>query len=426
MLALTSSPISCSSSSAQSSAADDAGVADVQLDGGPGVQPVDALSDTYVSAFYASQSLFYEAFDPSQGLGPLYTKTACSDCHAQSARGPGAATKMVVVDSDGATPASDQTSLLPFGNTEHPLTVATIPGVRTPILPPFSGAIDGGVMTGPVSIRVSTRLGPPLFGRGYIEAIEDSEIQSMASQQASRSDGIHGRVNSVVFASQPNPDSTFDSYKTGDTVIGRFGLKSRIATLDEFAADALQNDIGITSPMRPTEFTNPDGVTDDLKPGVDTTASEMNTRAMYARLLAIPPRSTSPQTTQGESWFVNCSCSVCHAESLHTRSDYPIPQLANIDAFIYSDLLLHDMGDGLADSVTGGNEGQAGPRDWRTLPLIGLRFSQSYLHDGRASNIQDAILAHSSSGSEANGAVACFSKLSSLFQQQLITFVESL
>ena len=413
----------CSSSSS-ASAPSDGGAGEASLDGGPGAAPIDGLSSDYVSAFYAGEAAFEQHLQPSDGLGPLYTKSACSDCHSGSERGPGSATKMAVVEGDGLTPLDDQ-SLLPFGNTEHPLVVTAIPGAHTPIMPPFQGNMneaDGGT----VSIRVTTRVGPPVFGRGYMEAIADSEIERMESAQATRSDAIHGRANHLTFVSQPNPTPTFDSHNTGDMVIGRFGLKARIATLDEFAADALQGDMGITSPMRPTEFANPDDITDDLKPGVDISADSMNARGMYVRLLAIPPRITTSNGNLGKSWFNNCNCNVCHVPSLHTRSDYPIPQLANVDAPVFTDMLIHDMGDGLSDSVAGQNEGQAGPRDWRTLPLIGLRFNSSYLHDGRAATIRDAIVAHDSPGSEAMKSAQCFETISPTLQQELLDYLSGL
>src|SRR5262249_52943988 len=160
-----------------------------------------------------------------------------------------------------------------------------------------------------------------------------------------------------------------------------------IATLDEFTADALQGDMGITSPLRPIEFANPDGLTDDLKPGVDVTAESVNARATYMRLIAIPRRTGLADAAK--ELFDEVKCSACHVPSLKTRADYPLPLLAGIDAPIFTDLLLHDMGDELADGMV---DGEAASRDWRTSPLIGLRFNKTFLHDGRAHSIEEAIL----------------------------------
>src|SRR6185503_11387239 len=109
--------------------------------------------------------------------------------------------------------------------------------------------------------------------------ILDSEIQRVANEQAARSDAIKGRVNHVTYASEANTDKTYHSHVKGDAVIGRFGLKARVATLDDFAADAFQGDMGITSPLRPNEFQNPDALTDDDKPGPDVDYASVNSRA---------------------------------------------------------------------------------------------------------------------------------------------------
>jgi len=110
---------------------------------------------------------------------------------------------------------------------------------------------------------------------------------------------------------------------------------------------------------------------------------------------------------------------------LHTEADYPIAQLRDIDAPIYTDLLIHDMGDALSDSLADG-DGLAGPRGWRTAPLIGLQFSREFLHDGRATTLRDAVLGHDGNGSEAHASVQLFSNLPDADQTALINFVDSL
>jgi CxxC motif-containing protein (DUF1111 family) len=372
--------------------------------------PVNGLPADWVSKFNQGDNLFEIVLRDADGLGPLYTRQFCGACHddEDGLRGPGFAQKMSVVEADGLTPAADQSELA-FGHTIHPFVTA---GATTPIVAPADP-----------DVRVTTRLGPSVLGRGYLEAVEDSEIQRVAAAQAARTDAIHGTINQVVYASQPNPDPTFNAHQPGDLVIGRFGLKARLATLDEFVADALQNDIGITSPLRPTEFANPDGLTDDLKPGIDATADDVNLRADYVRTIAIPWRATPDPN--GQALFEQALCSVCHVPTLHTQPDYPIPPLADIDAPIYTDLLLHDMGDGLSDSLAVG-DGLAGPRTWRTAPLIGMRFAREFLHDGRVTTLLDAVMAHDSNGSEAHGSVQLFSNLSSADQTALLNFVGSL
>ena len=182
--------------------------------------------------------------------------------------------------------------------------------------------------------------------------------------------------------------------------------------------------MGLTSPLRPSELPNPDGLLDDQKLGVDSSADSVNERAMYLRLLAIPERVALDPT--GAALFAEVECAECHVPALHTRADYPVAALADIDAPIYSDLLIHDMGEDLADGMADGVDGSAKSRDLRSAPLIGVRFNHVFLHDGRADSVSEAISMHEGSGSEANHAVAQFLALPSEKQQKLIEFVTSL
>lgn len=387
--------------------------------GDPSDVPIDGVTHDEVVLFNEGDALFDLHLREADGLGPLYTQTSCGACHEGAARGPGLVQKMAVVEADGVTPAPapDQSSKLPYGATVHPLLAA---GAKTPITPPPNDP----------SIKVSIRIGPPLLGRGYMEAILDSEIERVAAEQASRSDGIHGRVNRVTYASEENPDKRFHQHKKGDNVIGRFGLKARIATLDDFVADAFQGDMGITSPLRPSEIANPDNLTDDIKPGVDVGIDSVNKRALYIRYIAIPrrPAASDPAAIRGRTLFDQAKCQVCHTPSMKTRPDYPIALLSNIDAPIFADLLLHDMGTALADGTPSGTDGDgsATSRTWRTSPLIGLRFLRTYLHDGRAKTIHDAILMHDGPGSEASESAKAYASMNGADQQSLLAYVSAL
>jgi CxxC motif-containing protein (DUF1111 family) len=373
--------------------------------------PIDGIAADFLANFNDGDLLFSTPLREADGLGPLYTRSACSSCHENAERGPGSVQKMSIVEDDGVTPADDQSELA-YGHTVHPLTAG---GGKTPILPP----------TGDPNVKVTVRFGPPVLGRGYMEAVSDDEIERVEAEQASRDDGIHGQINWVTYASDPNEDTRFQTYQQGDTLIGRFGLKARVAAVDDFTADAFQGDMGITSPLRPTEFKNPDGLTDDAKPGIDVTFDSVNLRALYVRLLAIPARKTDDA---GAALFDAALCSACHVPSLHTRADYPIAELADVDAPIYTDLLLHRMGDELADGLPAdpGVDGQADSFHWRTAPLIGLRFDKMYLHDGRALSIADAILQHRGTNSEANPSIDAFDALDANDQQSLVAFVSGL
>jgi CxxC motif-containing protein (DUF1111 family) len=367
--------------------------------------PLATATADQTRAFNQGDATFDIVYLAPDGLGPNYVRSSCSSCHQSAGKGPGSVQKMALVDADGVTPLGDQ-SALSWGHTVRPYVAG---GATTPLLPPANDA----------RVKLSLRLGVPVFGRGYLDAIDDAEIERVEAEQAQRADAIHGRINRVTFASVANPDTRYHHHYQGETnLVGRFGLKARIATIDDFVADAAQGDMSITSPMRPDELPNPDGKTDDAKPGVDITIDAVNQMADYMRMLAIPAR--TPPAGDGAALFAQVGCATCHVPSLHTRADYPIAQLANIDAPIFSDLLLHDMGNALADGLT---DGSARSQDWRTAPLIGLRHFHAFLHDGRAPTVEAAILAHDG---EAAAAAAAYRGLSDADRAALLAYVSSL
>lgn len=364
-------------------------------------------------AFRNGDAAFGLAFRAADGLGPLFIRTNCEACHAQGARGPGLVQKMAIVGADGL-PAADQ-SALPFGHTARPFFTAD---GMAPLVPPESGWGAGQ------SLKVTSRLPPAILGRGYIEAILDSEIERVEHEQSQRVDAIHGRINRVTFRSTMSADLAFNSFTEGQTgLIGRFGLKARQPSLDDFTADAFQGDMGMTSPLRPTELANPDGLADDDKPGLDVDLDKINLVANYMRLVEIPRRDPAFASEKARGAFDRALCSACHVPTLRTASSYPIPQLAGIDAPIYSDLLLHDLGGGYSDGLT---DESATASEWKTAPLIGLRFMKTFLHDGRAHSVEEAIVGHAGAGSQASESVQRFQALSPDDRSALVAFVESL
>jgi CxxC motif-containing protein (DUF1111 family) len=370
--------------------------------------PLHGASADQVERFKQGDALFDFVFREPDGLGPLYIRAACASCHEGAARGPGAVQKMSAVEPDGVTPAPDQSSL-PWGHTARPYLAA---GAQTPIAPP----------DGEPTVKLSRRLGPPVFGRGYIEAIDDAEIERVEAAQAAQGGPVSGRINRVTFHSQANPDQPFHDHVEGEAgVIGRFGFKARVATLDDFTADAYQGDMGVTSPLRPVELPNPDGLADDAKLGADVALDTVNAVADYMRLLEMPDREQDPGP--GLDLFARAGCAACHAPSLKTRADYPIPELAGIDAPVFTDLLLHDLGDDLADGLA---DESATSREWKTAPLIGIRHLTAYLHDGRAPTVEQAILLHDAPGSEAAASVEAFRAMPYEDRAALIDFVHSL
>jgi CxxC motif-containing protein (DUF1111 family) len=228
----------------------------------------------------------------------------------------------------------------------------------------------------------------------------------------------------VVYRSTESADPEFHQFVLGQTnLIGRFGLKARQPTLDDFTADALAGDMGITSPQRPGELPNPGALDDDAKPGQDVAVDVVRKITEYVRLIEIPARDPAPDTPKARALFEQTLCSACHTPSLRTRSDYPIAQLAGIAAPVFTDMLLHAMGADLADGLV---DESAGSDEWRTAPLIGLRFQRSFLHDGRALDLESAILMHDGPGSQASESVARFRALTSAEQAALLAFVGSL
>lgn len=375
---------------------------------GPTDAPIEGLSEAWLARYEEGYDAFAYIFRNSGGLGPTYINSACVACHAGAERGPGVVTKMVVMDD--LVPAADQ-SALPWGHTERPRVAG---GGQTPILAP----------DGVPGLLVTERVGPAMYGRGYLEAIDDAEIERVEAEQADAG-VVSGRINRVAW-SVVGADSPFHAYDVGDTeLIGRFGHKARIVTLDEFAADALQGDMAITSPLRPTELPNPDNRDDDSRPGVDTTLETVNQMADFTRLLALPARPVGIEAGEGAAAvgaarFTEVGCADCHVPSLRTRADHPIEPLADIDAAVFTDLLLHDLGPLMADGQV---EGVALSSEWRTAPLIGLSHHVTFLHDGRADTIAEAIAAH---GGEAEPAVEAFDALPTDEQAAVEAFVLAL
>jgi CxxC motif-containing protein (DUF1111 family) len=304
---------------------------------------------------------------------------------------------------------------MPYGNTVRPLsTDALVPPMTAPADPPGPGQ----------QLKLTVRMPASVLGRGYIEAVDDAEIIRQESEQAARGDAIHGRINRVVYRSTESADLDFHRFVLGQTgLIGRFGLKARQPTLDDFTADALNGDMGITSPQRPSEPANAAEVTDDGKPGQDATVDVVRIISTYLRLVEIPARDPAPDTARARALFDQALCSACHTPSLRTRADYPIAQLAGIAAPVFTDLLVHGMGPDLADGV---QDESAGSDEWRTAPLIGLRFQRTFLHDGRALTLEDAVLMHDGPGSQASESVARFRGLTDAERTALLGFVGSL
>lgn len=350
----------------------------------PGL-PLLGATDAELKQFRDGDALFETTVRESDGLGPLYVRDACAACHQGDGRGPGFVNKFITSETSSA-----ERTPFPFGTSERPFVAA--------------GATQALLLPTGAGFRSVRRLPPAVFGRGYIEAIRVSELERVAKTAESRTGVVRGRANRL---------------KNG--AMGRFGLKARIATLEDFTADALNGDMGMTTPQRPDEPRGPEGLLDDARPGIDFDASRVARLSEYVRLLEIPTR--QPDTAGGAELFARVGCATCHVPSLRTETDYPVAALADIDAPVYSDLLLHDMGESRSD---GQREERALPSEFRTAPLIGLRFLPTLLHDGGARTVADAIELHAVPGSEGREAAQAYRALTAEERSRLLKFVESL
>jgi len=283
------------------------------------------------------------------------------------------------------------------------------------------------------------RIPTPTMGSGLIEAIPDSAIlANMTANAAAKSQlGVSGHANSIQGGTV--------NLSANDGTITRFGWKAQNKSLLMFSGEAYNVEMGISNqlfPQKRDETANCQGGnaipndTDNFPaPGTTIAAtavlSDIEAFANFMRMLApASPAAPTASTQSGQAVFTDIGCAFCHTPSMKTGSAVatgssraPSPALSNKQVNLYSDLLVHHMGNGLADGVT---QGAAGPDEFRTAPLWGLGERVYFLHDGRTSNLVQAIGEHAGSGSEANKIVANFGALDAQQQQDLLNFLRSL
>lgn len=271
------------------------------------------------------------------------------------------------------------------------------------------------VFTGSVPSNYSARIAPQLVGLGLLEAINESDIENLADPDDLDSDGISGRMRLV---SDP---------QTSQTRLGRFGWKASQASVKHQVAAALNSDIGVMTSVRPV----PDcGVaqSDCSPPGSELDDEYLNKLSAYVSLLGVGARRNldDPVTLQGEGLFNSAGCNACHSDTFQTSVFHPHAELRDQTIHPYTDLLLHDMGPGLADTLV---DADVASSEWRTPPLWGIGLTagvsggEAYLHDGRARTLQEAILWH---GGEAETVKQAFVAMSAADQNALIAFLQSL
>ncbi|MDX1433377.1 MAG: di-heme oxidoredictase family protein, partial [Gammaproteobacteria bacterium] len=271
---------------------------------------------------------------------------------------------------------------------------------------------------------LSPRVAPPMIGLGLLEAIAPEDIVARADADDADGDGISGRANRVW------------SNARQQVMLGRFGWKAGKASIADQSADAFAGDVGISSALAPDAWgdcteaqaecrAGPHGDDDE---GVEIGAEAMHKVVFYSSHLAVPERRNvaDPNVLRGKALFYRSGCIACHTPKHATRSDWPEESLAGQLIWPYTDLLLHDMGEGLAD---GRPEGDASGREWRTAPLWGIGLTETvnghsyFLHDGRARNLLEAVLWH---GGEAQAARDAVQAMRADDRQALLDFLESL
>jgi CxxC motif-containing protein (DUF1111 family) len=392
--------------------------------GPPVGTPLPGLTGFELNLYNIGTLPFDVNWPPSLGLGPVFTAAGCRGCHSGSGGGGFSTFKITLfgtLNPDG--------SFNPLANEGGPLLQ---PQTDAPLIANGTCVLRGETLPGDANI-ISKRQVPALFGSGLIDAIPDATIEANASFEASDPTsqvlGIHGV-----------PNMTADL--NGVLRPGRFGFKAQLPTLLQQVAGAFQHDVGFTSPINPNEDL-PQG--NPIPPNCQAAATEPNdigghiTLEIFQVLEFVAPLAPAPPTatTQaGQAVFSSIGCANCHIPSLQTGANFAVPltltssgtvassetsaALSSQNANLYSDLLLHDMGSGLADAVA---QGQASGSQWRTTPLWGLSRRTSFLHDGRTQNLNTAILNH---GGEAAAAVSNYSALSATDQANLQAFLNSL
>jgi CxxC motif-containing protein (DUF1111 family) len=436
-----------------------------QDDPGPRSGPADA-GGFYPTLNANEQALFNQALqrfqeidsvsggisgEPGSGLGPTFNGNSCAQCHAQPAVGgssPGVASPQNPIPN----PQVALAILDGASNTVPSFITTTGPVREARFVKTSSGAADGGVhdlytiqgrgdaigctlaqpdfadalSTNNVIFRIPT----PLFGLGLVEATPDASLQASLASTASARAALKIK-------------GTFNT-SGNDGTITRFGWKAQNKSLLMFVGEAYNVEQGVSNELFPNERSavagcvfngSPEDATNILNPNANSpnfnttigTASEMSSDlvnfAIFSRLSAPPKPGPSTASTQnGSALFVSIGCSLCHTPTL-TTGQSPYTGMSNVAYSPYSDFALHDMGTGLADGIKQGN---AEVNQFRTAPLWGLGQRLFFMHDGRTSDLIQAIQAHSSPGSEADAVIHKFNGLKASQVQDLLNFLRSL
>jgi CxxC motif-containing protein (DUF1111 family) len=430
-------------------------------------QPVPNLSFEERSLFSLGNALFRRIWvtapastKSSDGLGPVFNARACQRCHLKDGRGhtpvdaEDSAVSMVLklsvaprTKEEEKLITSGREAIIPeptYGSQLHDRAIpgftaegrmevnylevmVELPGPEIAKLrTPFYKAVN--LTLGPLyeNTLLSPRVAPPMIGLGLLEAILEKDILANADPEDRDGNGISGKPNQVW------------SLEHQVVTLGRFGWKAGQPSLAEQNAAAMAGDIGISNPLHSDpwgdctssqiECRNAAHGTDGRLGSIEASAEIMDLILFYSRTLAVPARrhANDPDVLRGKRVFYDTGCINCHIPKFATRKDFQVDALAGQLIWPYTDLLLHDMGKGLADNRP---EGQANGQEWRTPPLWGIGHTGTvnehtqFLHDGRARNLTEAILWH---GGEAQAARDRFAEMTKEDRHYLLTFLNSL
>jgi CxxC motif-containing protein (DUF1111 family) len=394
----------------------------------------------------------------SDGLGPLYNARACQDCHLKDGRGhppetpddsrvsmflrlsvPGGPVPGNIADwiatspdptyggqlQDLAAPGHAAEGRMDITWTETPVTLAD--GTVVSLRAPTYAFADPAYGPPAADIMLSPRVAPQMIGLGLLEAIPAADILAREDPMDADGDGISGRAQIVP------------SVEFGVPMLGRFGLKAGASTVREQSAGAFSGDMGLSTPLHPDPWgdctpaqtpcqTAPHGQEAGLRDGLEVDGESLDLVTFYSRNLGVPERRgvDSPQVLRGKEVFYSLNCTGCHTPKHVTHRLDGQPEQSFQLIWPYTDLLLHDMGPGLAD---GRPEGRASGSEWRTPPLWGIGLTaqvsghSQFLHDGRARTLLEAILWH---GGEAQAQRDAVVALSAEDRKALLAFLESL
>ncbi len=416
--------------------------------------PIAGLTRSELALFNAGKDEFAQAEEVADGLGPTMNLDGCGACHLQPAVGgtsPAVNPQVAFAAANGAanTVPSFITAKGPVREARFVKNADGTPDGGVHDLFTIAGRADapGCALAQPDFERelarrnVIFRIPTPVFGAGLIEQISDKAILANQVNDAPRKKElrIRGRPNIVLaghaISGQANNNGN-------DGTVARFGWKAQNKSLLLFSGEAYNVEMGITNELFQTERDETPACQFAAVPN-DITKSDAKTLvggigaiekfAFFARFLAPPgPSRDAPggveSIARGRKLFANVGCALCHTPTLDT-GNAAVAALRNQPVNLFSDLLVHDMGPGLADGIT---QGQAGPREFRTAPLWGLGQRLFFLHDGRTSDLREAIRAHRSgssftrNASEANAVVKNFNGLPDVQKQDVLNFLRSL